>query len=54
MLMGDVRGIRGRILFVQATEAAAYPPIINAAMLMAQSGWDVTVLTAPMEDLPFK
>ncbi len=38
-----------RILFIQATDAAALPPIIHAAMLMAESGWNVTVLTAPVE-----
>ena len=52
--MDCVSGRRRRILFVQATEAAAYPPIINAAMLMAENDWDVTILTAPTEDLPFK
>ena len=37
-----------RILFVQATMAEAYPPIINAALLVADAGWDVHVLTAPI------
>jgi glycosyltransferase involved in cell wall biosynthesis len=37
-----------RILFIQATEAGAYPPIVNAAVLMAECGWRVTVLTAPI------
>jgi glycosyltransferase involved in cell wall biosynthesis len=37
-----------RILFLQATEAAALPPIVNAAVLMAERGWNVTVLTAPI------
>ena len=35
-------------LFLQATDAAAYPPIINAATLLAENGWRVTVLTAPI------
>ena len=45
-----------RILFVQATEAAALPPVINAAVLLAESGWKVTVLTAPIagETCPFR
>jgi glycosyltransferase involved in cell wall biosynthesis len=38
-----------RILFVQATEAAAYPPLINASSLMAEAGWEVTFLSAPFE-----
>lgn len=37
-----------RVLFVQATEPGAYPPIINAALLMADDGWEVTVLGAPV------
>ncbi len=37
-----------RILFIQATEAAALPPVVNAAALMADSGWHVSVLTAPV------
>jgi len=36
------------ILFVQAAEAAAYPPIIHAASLMADAGWRVCVLSAPI------
>ena len=38
-----------RVLFVQATEPAAYPPLIHASMLMAEAGWDVTFLSAPIE-----
>ena len=38
-----------RVLFVQATEPAAYPPLIHASSLMAQAGWDVTFLSAPIE-----
>jgi len=42
-------------LFVQAAEAAAYPPIIHAAGLMAEAGWQVCVLSAPVagSDLKF-
>jgi glycosyltransferase involved in cell wall biosynthesis len=38
-----------RVLFIQATEPAAYPPLIQASMLMAEAGWDVTFLSAPVE-----
>ena len=38
-----------RVLFVQATEPAAYPPLIHASSLMAQAGWEVTFLSAPIE-----
>lgn len=43
------------VLFVQAAEAAAYPPIIHAAGLMAEAGWRVCVLSAPIAgmDLEF-
>jgi glycosyltransferase involved in cell wall biosynthesis len=37
-----------RVLFIQATEPAAYPPLINASMLMAEAGWEVTFLSAPI------
>jgi glycosyltransferase involved in cell wall biosynthesis len=37
-----------RVLFVQAVEAAAYPPIIHAAILLAEAGWRVCVLSAPV------
>jgi glycosyltransferase involved in cell wall biosynthesis len=37
-----------RVLFIQATEPAGYPPLINAAMLMAEVGWDATFLSAPI------
>jgi glycosyltransferase involved in cell wall biosynthesis len=37
-----------RVLFIQATEPAGYPPLINAAILMAEAGWDVTFLAAPI------
>lgn len=41
-------------LFLQATEAGAYPPVISAAVLLADAGWQVTVLSAPVRglDLP--
>jgi glycosyltransferase involved in cell wall biosynthesis len=37
-----------RVLFIQATEPAAYPPLIHASTLMAEAGWDVTFLAAPI------
>ena len=37
-----------RVLFVQATEPAGYPPLIHAATLMAEAGWEVTFLSAPI------
>jgi glycosyltransferase involved in cell wall biosynthesis len=43
------RGRRRRVLFVQATNPGAYPPLIHASMLMAEAGWDVTVLSAPVD-----
>ena len=36
------------VLFVQATNPGAYPPLINASMLMAEAGWDVAFLSAPI------
>jgi glycosyltransferase involved in cell wall biosynthesis len=36
------------VLFVQATEAGGYPPIIHASSLMALAGWDVVILNAPI------
>jgi glycosyltransferase involved in cell wall biosynthesis len=36
-------------LFVQATNPGAYPPLIHASMLMAEAGWDVTFLSAPID-----
>jgi glycosyltransferase involved in cell wall biosynthesis len=41
-----------RVLFLQATDPAAYPPLLNAGALMAEAGWDVHFLSAPMADLP--
>jgi glycosyltransferase involved in cell wall biosynthesis len=37
-------------LFVQAAEPAAYPPLINASILMADAGWNITFLSAPSAD----
>jgi glycosyltransferase involved in cell wall biosynthesis len=37
-----------RILFVQATEPAGYPPLIHASTLFAEAGWEVTLLSAPI------
>jgi glycosyltransferase involved in cell wall biosynthesis len=45
------RGKKPHILFVQAVEAAAYPPIIHAASLLAEAGWHVCVLSAPVVGL---
>src|SRR4051794_34574929 len=42
------RGRQRHALFVQAADAAAYPPIIHAASLMAEAGWLVCVLSAPI------
>lgn len=38
-----------RALFIQATNPAAYPPLIHASTLMAEAGWEVTFLSAPTE-----
>src|SRR6516164_1902266 len=38
-----------RVLFVQATNPGAYPPLIHASILMAEAGWDVTFLSAPID-----
>jgi len=43
---------RRSVLFLQATEPGAYPPIMNAAFCLADRGWKVTLLAAPMVDLP--
>jgi hypothetical protein len=37
------------VLFVQATNPGAYPPLIHASTLMAEAGWDVTFLSAPID-----
>ena len=38
----------GRALFLQVCDPAAYPPVMNACALMAEEGWDVTVLSSPI------
>ena len=40
---------RPRVLFVQATNPGAYPPLIHASILMAEAGWEVTFLSAPID-----
>ena len=42
------RGRNRNVLFVQAADAAAYPPIIHAASLMAEAGWLVSILSSPI------
>jgi hypothetical protein len=37
------------VLFVQATNPGAYPPLIHASMMMAEAGWEVTFLSAPID-----
>jgi glycosyltransferase involved in cell wall biosynthesis len=46
---GQQSGTRRRVLFIQATEPAGYPPLIHASTLMAEEGWEVTFLSAPIE-----
>jgi glycosyltransferase involved in cell wall biosynthesis len=41
------RNCANRALFIQATEPAGYPPLIHAASLIAEAGWEVTFLSAP-------
>jgi glycosyltransferase involved in cell wall biosynthesis len=49
-VLGKYRaGRERRILFIQATEPASYPPLIHASSLMAEEGWAVTFLSAPFE-----
>lgn len=43
------RGRNRRVLFVQATNPGAYPPLIHASILMAEAGWEVTFLSAPID-----
>ena len=42
--------LSSRVLFIQATNPGAYPPLIHASMLMAEAGWEVTFLSAPIAD----
>jgi glycosyltransferase involved in cell wall biosynthesis len=44
------RGGNRRVLFIQATDPGYYPPLIHASMLMAEAGWEVTFLSAPIAD----
>ena len=37
-----------RVLFLQVADPAAYPPVMNAARVMAEAGWQVTLLAAPI------
>src|ERR1700676_5199008 len=46
---GEQSGTRRRVLFIQATEPASYPPLIHASSLMAEAGWEVIFLSAPIE-----
>jgi glycosyltransferase involved in cell wall biosynthesis len=41
---------RRRVLFIQATEPASYPPLIHASTLMAEANWNVVFLSAPIAD----
>ncbi|HEX3883727.1 MAG TPA: glycosyltransferase [Stellaceae bacterium] len=51
----EPRGARGRrVLFIQATEPAGYPPLIHASMLMAEAGWEVAFLSAPIRGRPLR
>lgn len=36
-----------RVLFLQCTNAGAYPPIIHAAQIFADQGWSVDILSVP-------
>jgi glycosyltransferase involved in cell wall biosynthesis len=44
----STRGGNRRVLFVQATNAGAYPPLIHASTLMAEAEWEVMFLSAPI------
>src|SRR5262249_47969804 len=43
-----------RVLFVQATEAGGYPPIIHASSLFASTGAKVVILNAPITGYDLK
>src|SRR5437016_14672363 len=47
-LGAEIHRSKPRALFVQATNPGAYPPLIHASMLMADAGWAVTFLSAPI------
>src|SRR5262245_6621271 len=42
------RGGNRRVLFVQATNPGSYPPLIHVSPLLADAGWEVTFLSAPI------
>jgi len=42
------RAVR-HILFLQVTDPANYPPLLNAAKLFAEAGWKVTFLSLPIK-----
>src|SRR5262245_44404752 len=46
-LKAEVDRLSPRVLFIQATNPGAYPPLIHASTLMADAGWEVTFLSAP-------
>jgi glycosyltransferase involved in cell wall biosynthesis len=54
MMLGEPdRNCRSRrALFVQATEPAAYPPLVRGSSLLAEAGWNVTFLSAPVVGMP--
>jgi glycosyltransferase involved in cell wall biosynthesis len=48
-MLAEADTIAKRVLFIQATEPAGYPPLIHASGLMAEAEWEVTFLSAPFE-----
>jgi glycosyltransferase involved in cell wall biosynthesis len=44
-----VRNRPRRVIFLQTTEAGGYPPIIHASHLLAESGWQVMIVNAPIK-----
>lgn len=43
-----------RALFLQGADPAFYPPIMHAAAIMAEAGWQVTVISSPLADSGLK
>ena len=43
-----------RALFLQGADPAFYPPIMHAAALMVEAGWQVTVISSPLADSGLK
>lgn len=43
-----------RALFIQVTEPGVYPPLVNAAHLMVDAGWQVTFLASPISGSKLK